>query len=243
MIRCSRFLLPPFAFFLLGAVPAQAIPIAVAGADQTIFGGTSALLSGSAIDDGDPIIDYEWSITSQPAGSAAVFDNPFKPGPIFFPDSLGSYDLALVVTDAGFEVSAADSVTITVVENLPPVVIAAANPLSGVVPFTVQFDGSQSFDPEGFPLSYQWSFGDGSLPSDEESPVHSFRFAGEYSVTFRVLDSFGQGATDTLTISARLPMLISEPGSGPLFVLGLGALGVLAGWRTRGDRASAATCR
>ncbi|MEL7195091.1 MAG: PQQ-dependent sugar dehydrogenase [Bacteroidota bacterium] len=43
----------------------------------------------------------------------------------------------------------------------------------GAGPLTIQFDGSESVDPEGDGLSYLWDFGDGTQ-STEEKPIHTF---------------------------------------------------------------------
>ena len=63
-------------------------------------------------------------------------------------------------------------------QNSPPVAVANANMTSGFLPLTVQFDGSQSYDPEGGPLTYRWDFNDGTPFSTEESPIHTYQFAG-----------------------------------------------------------------
>ena len=49
--------------------------------------------------------------------------------------------------------SVPDVITVTVADNLPPVAIATADKTDGPAPLTVQFDGSQSYDPEGKPLA------------------------------------------------------------------------------------------
>ena len=48
------------------------------------------------------------------------------------------------------------------IRNQPPVAVASASPISGTVPFTVTFTGSNSSDPENGPLTYHWDFGDNS---------------------------------------------------------------------------------
>jgi len=228
----STFLTTPglaLAALLLAAAPVRAIPIAEAGVDQTIFEGTSIQLSGSAIDDGDAVVSFFWSIDAAPAGSNAAFNNPFAPNPTFSPDLLGAYDLSFMVADSGGESSAPDTVTITVIDNLDPVAIAMADVLSGPVPLTVVFDATASFDPEGAPLFFDWSFGDGSLPSNDPLVTHVFNSSGLFVVSLAVVDDFGQGSGDTLTIEVGLdePEPVPAPATFFLFAFGLGGLGVL----------------
>lgn len=79
--------------------------------------------------------------------------------------------------------------------NLPPVAINKANPTSGYVPLIVQFDASDSWDPEGDNLEYLWDFDakDGvnieNPDSREEKPSHEYGEKGCYTVTLVVSDS------------------------------------------------------
>lgn len=180
-------------------------PIANAGAPQTIFLGTSTVLQGSATDpDGDAIVSWFWSIDSAPEGSSASLSSPFDPAPVFTPNVLGDYVLSLVVSD-GIDTSAPDTVTITVVENLPPVAVIAADVASGDAPLTVNFDGTGSFDPEGGALAYSWSFNDGSLPVLEAAPTHVFTSEGIYTVLLTVFDDFGLNGADSFQITVTVP--------------------------------------
>lgn len=180
-------------------------PIADAGIDRTIFVGASVILLGSATDpDGDPIVAWAWSIDSAPAGSTAYFNNPNVSQPGFQPDLLGDYVLSLVASD-GTDWSLPDTVTISVVENLPPVAVAAATPISGSAPLVVQFDGTGSYDPEGADLAYDWSFGDGPFGSTEASPTYTYTSPGTYVVQFIVFDERWQYDIDTIQIVVTAP--------------------------------------
>lgn len=71
--------------------------------------------------------------------------------------------------------------------NQVPVVKALADKVSGDTPLTVQFDGSESFDPEGNTLTYHWDFGDGT-ESSEASPQKTFSTKGKFSVVLTISD-------------------------------------------------------
>lgn len=65
----------------------------------------------------------------------------------------------------------------------------------------VQFDASQSYDPDGGSIvSYHWDFGDGSS-SDEISPVHVYEKPGRYVVTLEVVDDERQIGTASKTVT------------------------------------------
>ncbi|MGE3538244.1 MAG: Ig-like domain-containing protein [Candidatus Tectimicrobiota bacterium] len=96
----------------------NAPPVAAAGADQSVSIGTTVTLDGqgSSDPDGQPLT-YQWSLTSQPAGSRAVVVNPGAARPSFLADVPGQYVVQLVVSD-GIGQSAPDTVTVTAIGTL-----------------------------------------------------------------------------------------------------------------------------
>jgi hypothetical protein len=64
----------------------------------------------------------------------------------------------------------------------------------GEVSFTVTFDGSASFDPDGGAITtYRWDFGDESPPVEEAEAVvmHTYTSAGAFHATLWVIDDEG----------------------------------------------------
>lgn len=94
-----------------------------------------------------------------------------------------------------------------VTANRPPVAIATADRTYGAGPLVVEFDGSASTDPEGFPITYKWDFGDGSAASTQTNVSHTFNASAgvptSFTVTLTVTDRSNATAQATLLISAN----------------------------------------
>ncbi|MDP2820734.1 MAG: PKD domain-containing protein [bacterium] len=61
---------------------------------------------------------------------------------------------------------------------------------------TIEFDGSNSYEPENQKIYFFWNFGDGKT-SEEIKPKHSYNFPGNYQVVLEVSDG-DKSATDDL---------------------------------------------
>jgi glucose/arabinose dehydrogenase/chitodextrinase len=84
--------------------------------------------------------------------------------------------------------------------NQPPIAVAAATPQAGQAPLLVDFSSAGSLDPEGLPLSYAWTFGDGNT-STLANPTHSYAANGAYVARLTVSDGANQSVSDDLDIS------------------------------------------
>ena len=107
--------------------------------------------------------------------------------------------------------------------NRTPKAVAQASPTSGDLPLTVDFDGTQSSDPDQQTLSFDWDFGDGSAHATTATASHQYTTAGTYTAKLTVFD--GNGGQDTATIridagnNAPAPS-ISTPAVDQLFRVG-----------------------
>ena len=77
---------------------------------------------------------------------------------------------------------------------------------------SVQFDASESVDPEGDPLIYTWSFGDGTTQQVSWPQVeHRFAVARTYVVRLTVSDHQGESDTASQVIAIARPIVIPQP--------------------------------
>jgi uncharacterized protein YjdB len=181
-------------------------PTASAGPNQTVAHRTTVHLNGSGTDPQNLPLTYQWSLTSKPALSTAGLSSTTIPNPTFVADMPGNYVAQLIVSN-GILPSAPSMVTITTTNTAP-----VANPgLNQYVPApaSVSLDGSGSYDADGDPLTYAWSFSSwpaGSThalsSSTAVSPTFVADVAGTYVVQLIVFDGFAYSTPATVTITA-----------------------------------------
>lgn len=100
-----------------------------------------------------------------------------------------------------------------------PIAILTGPVVSGAAPLEVLFDLSQSFHPNGDPISYSLDFGDGSDPETGTDfgiiLRHTYVSGGTYLAELVVSDAHGNSSSDGLVITAS--------GEGPPVGTGLGS--------------------
>ncbi len=77
-------------------------------------------------------------------------------------------------------------------------------PLCGYAPHTVNFDAIIRGGVP--PYTYHWDFGDGTPPSNEAKPTHTYTESGVYTAKLTVTDSLGLTAETTIKISVAVPV-------------------------------------
>src|SRR6266571_2173221 len=106
-------------------------------------------------------------------------------------EATGNYTVTLTVTDnAGLSTS----VSKTIYVNALPVAAFTTSTEIGKIGTPVLFDASASTDPDGDPLNYSWSFGDGSYAAGK-IVSHVFATQGQYLIVLDVSDPYGDGLT------------------------------------------------
>ena len=94
--------------------PNNNAPVANAGNDVTISLGNTAQLNGNQSVDADyNLLTYVWIVTNQPAGSSTGLQGSGAVNPTLTPDTVGSYDVQLQVSDGTFTDTDVVIVTVT----------------------------------------------------------------------------------------------------------------------------------
>ncbi len=87
------------------------------------------------------------------------------------------------------------------VGNRAPNAVASASPRYGQTPLKVNFDGRKSSDPDGNPLTYNWTFGDGTTATGPTA-THTYTADNTYVAALQVKDNHGAGDTVKVRIDA-----------------------------------------
>lgn len=85
-------------------------------------------------------------------------------------------------------------------QNAPPVARFGASATHGREPLRVDFDGSQSYDPNQDVLTFNWDLGTGATSTDM-NPTHTYTETGEYDVKLTVSDSNGASRSASIRIA------------------------------------------
>jgi PKD repeat protein len=161
-------------------------PIADAGGPYVgSIGQTISFTAEGSTDSDGTISGYKWDFTND-----GVYDTDWLSSATFdyIYDSPGQYTVAVIVKDnAGLTDSDTGSVTISG-SGLSTPIANSDGPYTGVTSRFIQFDGSNSYDPDGIIVNYTWDLGDGSK-SYIQNPTHLYPNEGEYTVTLTVTDN------------------------------------------------------
>lgn len=86
--------------------------------------------------------------------------------------------------------------------SIKPVAIFTYYPPEPFENLTVTFNASKSYDRDGYIVSYEWDFGDGTPIIIETGPIttHAFKNAGNYTVTLTVTDNDGNSGSTSQVI-------------------------------------------
>jgi uncharacterized protein (TIGR03437 family) len=90
--------------------------------------------------------------------------------------------------------------TIQLTNSVPSAKIVASA-ISGVAPFSVDFDATGSTDPSGSSLTFNWVFSDGSPMVAGATLSHVFGAPGVYPVALSAKNAQGNSSTATVTIT------------------------------------------
>jgi hypothetical protein len=181
-------------------------PYASAGPPQTVPVLSTVTLNGGGSTNpaGIGALTYSWSIQSAPAGSTATLSNANSVTATFEPDLVGTYTIALTVSNGSQSATATVIISTT---DVPPTANAGPNQTVAVGSM-VSLNGTKSFDLNSQPLAYTWSLISSPAKSAAtifslRSPIASFAadVPGTYIVGLVVNDGTLNSAMSTATIS------------------------------------------
>jgi len=185
-------------------------PTANASADKNMTGiGQPVQFDASdSVDndcDGQSIVKYEWQWLE---------GGPFEEGTQIIAhswDSEGIFEVQLRVTDDESSTDLLDApIEITVTDNQCPTAWASAIPNPQQVNLPIDFDGSDSIDPDGTIAYYEWDWeNDGIFDELGMYAQHSWDSVGVFEVQLRVTDN--DGCPDTL--DSPLEVIITTEGN------------------------------
>lgn len=182
--------------FFLTQVAENQLPVAdVSGSDTMATVDFAAALDGTGSFDPEmQALSFDWQLVDKPTGSNAVIDDPTVIATSWTADTIGSYQLQLVVND-GFQDSIATTLDVEVVANQAPTADPALSDTAGTVDLAMLLDASMSSDPELEALTYQWQViaqpgGSSFLIDDPTAEITTWTAdtAGTYTVELIVND-------------------------------------------------------
>lgn len=181
-------------------------PIANLGDDfQVEIGQIVNLHGGLSFDNDEDILTYRWTLIA-PNGSEALLKSTNFIETQFIVDLPGTYIVDLVVND-GLLDSAPDKLTMNTAGGANQKPKADIATLIGKIPFgsAIMFDGSNSSDPEGKPITFDWLIEGAPEESVAEfdnrkiaKPTFLPDFPGEYEISLVVND--GASKSDPVAV-------------------------------------------
>jgi 6-phosphogluconolactonase (cycloisomerase 2 family) len=190
-------------------VPADGFPV---GAAVTPDGRHLYVASGgSPVDPDEAVLTHAFTIGADGAltptpgspfvsGSGPVGVTPTPDGRYLYVSNVGSDDISAFEIRANGDLRELKGSPYSSGGDRPLFQSAAVRPNQGpVASFSTQagkagemtrFDGSESSDPDGHTVRYDWDFGDGVVKQDVgPTPVHTYRRQGTFKVTLVVTDN------------------------------------------------------
>ena len=183
VLCCTTLHIDPPTITTLQAEPERILP-----------SGSAQIVCTASADDGGEL-DYEWSPSGgQIEGTGATVT--WKA-----PADEGWYDVGVIVTDdRGGE--ATEIVTVRVKANEPPVINGLTAEPGWALPGASLQATCDAEDPDGHPLSYEWSASGGDISgTGSEATWTAPEGVGIYSITTVVNDGYGGSDTTTLPVS------------------------------------------
>jgi PKD repeat protein len=187
---------------ILVTIPENEAPVASYTATPTSGAAPlTVVFNASASNDPDgTIASYEWNFGDGATATGGNATHQYT--------AEGAYVVTLTVEDnEGGTSTGSTIILVSAPGNQLPVAAFVADPEgSFIVPVTISFDASASYDPDGSIAAYQWDFGDGDTGAGKVTS-HEYTSYGTYNVILTVYDDTGAPASHIQEIVLR-PLII-----------------------------------
>ncbi len=150
---------------------------------------------GTGTDSDGTIQQYQWKLDDGTTKTGQTITHTYT--------NPRTYTIRFRVQDNGSRWSSYDTETLVINDpgdNQPPHA-HHGGPYEGIINQNIQFDASESTDPEDNITTYHWDYGDGTNGTAEIT-THKYTTAGTYNVTLIITDN--AGLTDTNTTNATI---------------------------------------
>ena len=177
---------------LTGCSPQGVEVLTVDGPDR-LETGDSGSFSAAANEDAKPPVTYTWSFDDGATADGPAMTRSF--------DEAGAYGYTVTASNAKGKFTVSESGSVTVTDPPVPAQLIAllASSTSVDTQTPVEFSANVRGDA---PLSYAWSFGDGTTSTDPR-PVRVFMEAGSYGVSLELSNAHGRDDRSvTINVSA-----------------------------------------
>jgi tetratricopeptide (TPR) repeat protein len=144
------------------------------------------------------ITDYEWIFGDGDSGNGIYVLHNYSIG--------GNYLVELKIKD---DSNATDIRESLVKVNRPAIASISYYPTSPRMEEKVTFDASQSADPDGKIVDYEWKFGDG-YSANGDKVKHTYLEVGNFTVTLILTDNKGKKTSSSISILARGDKRLAE---------------------------------
>jgi PKD repeat protein len=179
------------------AYPSNLLPTAFIDSitpDPAEQGKDTVSFTGHGTDTDGSVVVYNWSSSIDGLlSTASSFSKPASE----LSDGTHTIYFKVQDDDGAWSADVTDDLTILEPANQAPV--ADPNgPYTGTEGVAIAYDGSDSYDPDGSIVTYEWDFGDGNTATGA-TPTHIYAHNGTYTVILTVTDNDGAANTSTTT--------------------------------------------
>lgn len=108
----------------------------------------------------------------------------------FYLNQSGPHTVTLEIYEQSFKASTYTQIINVAEANKAPIAKAKADKYNGEIPLSINFDASESSDPENGTLTYEWGLNN-AITASSKTASHTFTDPGTYKVWLKVTDARG----------------------------------------------------